>query len=115
MKLDFEYGEGTMSANLPDTTDVFIPGVTIPDPPVLPQDWDSLYAETLKSLRNPIGMDPIGVNEKMIITATINPKIVSCLVVNGFAELFISISSLLSLPFGMRYGDGSALLAQVRF
>ncbi|MBO4717588.1 MAG: DUF2088 domain-containing protein [Spirochaetales bacterium] len=59
MKLDFEYGEGTMSANLPDTTDVFIPGVTIPDPPVLPQDWDSLYAETLKSLRNPIGMDPI--------------------------------------------------------
>ena len=59
MKLDFEYGEGTMSANLPDTTDVFIPGVTIPDPPVLPQDWDTLYAETLKSLRNPIGMDPI--------------------------------------------------------
>ena len=29
MKLDFEYGEGVMSANLPDNTDVFIPGVTV--------------------------------------------------------------------------------------
>ena len=33
MKLDFEYGQGTISANLPDTTDVFIPGVTVPDKP----------------------------------------------------------------------------------
>jgi len=56
MKLDFEYGEGVLSANLPDSTDVFIPGVTVPDPECLPQDWDTLYAETLKSIRNPIGM-----------------------------------------------------------
>ena len=42
MKLEFEYGHGLMSANLPDTTDVFIPGVTVPDPECLPQDWDSL-------------------------------------------------------------------------
>ena len=28
MKLEFEYGHGLMSANLPDNTDVFIPGVT---------------------------------------------------------------------------------------
>ncbi|MFA5447744.1 MAG: lactate racemase domain-containing protein [Sphaerochaeta sp.] len=59
MKLEFEYGEGTMSANLPDNTDVFIPGVTIPDPPAIPQDWDSLYEATLKSIRNPIGMPPL--------------------------------------------------------
>ncbi len=59
MKLEFEYGEGMMSANLPDDTDVFIPGITVEDPECLPQDWDSLYAETLKSIRNPIGMEPL--------------------------------------------------------
>ena len=56
MKLEFEYGHGLMSANLPDNTDVFIPGVTVPDPECLPQDWDSLYAATLESIRNPYGM-----------------------------------------------------------
>ena len=59
MKLDFEYGEGTLSAVLPDNTDVFIPGVTVPDPECLPQDWDSLYAETMRSIRDPIGMPPL--------------------------------------------------------
>lgn len=56
MKLEFEYGHGTISAELPDTTDVFIPGETVPDPECLSQDWDSLYAATLESIRNPIGM-----------------------------------------------------------
>lgn len=56
MKLEFEYGHGLMGAELPDTTDVFIPGETVPDPECLPQDWDSLYEATLKSIRNPIGM-----------------------------------------------------------
>jgi len=59
MKLEFEYGEGTMSANLPDTTDVFIPGVTVKDPPAIAQDWDSLYGRTVASIRNPIGMPPL--------------------------------------------------------
>ena len=59
MKLDFEYGQGLMSANLPDNTDIFVPGETVPDPECLPQDWDTLYAETLKSIRNPIGMQPL--------------------------------------------------------
>lgn len=57
-KLEFEYGQGLMSAELPDSTDVFIPGETVPDPPCLPQDWDSLYAATLESIRAPIGMKP---------------------------------------------------------
>ncbi|MBR0520902.1 MAG: hypothetical protein IJJ95_06160, partial [Spirochaetales bacterium] len=56
MKLEFEYGEGKMAANLPDNTDVFIPGETVKDPECLPQDWDSLYKATLESIRNPIGM-----------------------------------------------------------
>lgn len=56
MKLDFEYGNGMISAELPDTTDVFIPGETVPDPPCLKQDWDSLYNATLESIRSPIGM-----------------------------------------------------------
>ena len=56
MRLEFEYGHGLMAANLPDSTDVFIPGETVADPPCLPQDWDSLYSATLESIRNPIGM-----------------------------------------------------------
>ncbi len=59
MKLEFEYGHGTMTAELPESTDVFIPGETVPDPPCLPQDWDSLYAATLESIRHPIGMPPL--------------------------------------------------------
>ena len=59
MNLEFEYGEGMMGANLPDDTDVFIPGITVPDPECLPQDWDSLYNATLESIRNPIGMKPL--------------------------------------------------------
>lgn len=57
MRLEFEYGQGTMAAELPDTTDVFIPGVTVKDPDYIPED--RLEAETLKSLRNPIGMEPL--------------------------------------------------------
>lgn len=59
MKLEFEYGNGMMAANLPDSTDVFIPGKTVPDPKCLPQDMDTLIAETRKSIRNPIGMRSI--------------------------------------------------------
>lgn len=54
MKLQFEYGTGMMEAELPDATDVFIPGETVPDPPRIPDD--QLIPETLRSLRNPIGM-----------------------------------------------------------
>ena len=57
MRLEFEYGHGTMAANLPDTTDVFIPGQTVPDPPCIPED--RIAEETLKSIRNPIGMEPL--------------------------------------------------------
>ena len=39
MKVDFEYGQGLMSVNLPeDRTDVFIPGVTVPDPDHIPEE-----------------------------------------------------------------------------
>ena len=55
-EFQFEYGHGFMSAQLPDSTEVFIPGETVPDPACLPQDWDSLYNATLESIRNPIGM-----------------------------------------------------------
>lgn len=56
MELQLEYGKEMLAARLPENTDVFIPGETVPDPPCLPQDWDSLYAATLQSVRNPIGM-----------------------------------------------------------
>lgn len=57
MKIDFEYGHGLMTANLPDTTDVFIPGKTVPDPPCIPED--QLVEKTLESIRNPMGMPPL--------------------------------------------------------
>ena len=41
--LQFEYGHGLMNASLPDNTDVFIPGVTVPDPPYIPaEDYTAL-------------------------------------------------------------------------
>lgn len=59
MRLNFEYGEGVLNADLPDNTDVFIPGETVKDPQCLPQNWKSLYDATLESIRNPIGMPPL--------------------------------------------------------
>ena len=59
MNLSFEYGQGLLQARLPDSTDIFIPGETVPDPPCLPQDWDALYQATLESIRRPIGMPPL--------------------------------------------------------
>lgn len=57
MKLDFEYGNGLMSATLPDTTDVFIPGETVPDPPYIPED--QIVEKTRESICNPMGMKPL--------------------------------------------------------
>ncbi len=57
MKLSFEYGHGMMEAELPDDTDVFVPGETVPDPPCIPEH--QLEEKTLESIRNPIGMEPI--------------------------------------------------------
>ena len=54
-KFQFEYGEGYMEAELPDSTDVFIPGETVPDPPCL----EDSVTVTRKSILNPIGMPPI--------------------------------------------------------
>lgn len=53
MKFEFEYGNGTVEANLPEDTDVFIAGETIPDPPAIPED--EIELATLKSLRSPVG------------------------------------------------------------
>ena len=57
MKLAFEYGQGMMTAELPDSTDVFIPGETVPDPPCIPED--QIEAKTLESIRNHMGMEPL--------------------------------------------------------
>ncbi len=57
MKLSFEYGPGMLAAELPDDTEVFIPGETVPDPPCIPEE--QLREETLRSIRNPIGMPPL--------------------------------------------------------
>lgn len=51
MKLSFEYGAGLMAAELPDNTDVFIPGETVADPPCIPED--QLVEKTLESIRTP--------------------------------------------------------------
>ncbi len=58
MNLEFEYGQGMMNACLPDNTDLFIPGETVRDPECIPPE--RLEEEYLKSLRNPMGMPPLG-------------------------------------------------------
>lgn len=68
MKLSFEYGHGLMEANLPEDTDVFIAGETIPDPPHIPED--QIIEKTLESIQNPIGM------ESLSETAQENSKVV---------------------------------------
>ena len=35
MKLEFEYGQGLVGAELPDSTDIFIPGETVAGPCLL--------------------------------------------------------------------------------
>ena len=36
MEMQFEYGKGMIAANLPENTDVFVPGETVLDPACLP-------------------------------------------------------------------------------
>lgn len=62
MKLEFEYGNGVVEANLPDNTDVFVPGETIKDPPAIPEE--ELEAETLKAIQNPYGLKTIAETAK---------------------------------------------------
>lgn len=57
MKLEFEYGNGLMSAELPDNTEIFIPGTTVKDPPCIPEE--KLVEATRESVRNPMGMEPL--------------------------------------------------------
>lgn len=61
MKLDFEYGPGLMSAELPDErTDVFIPGETVADPPELPDP----VAATREAILKPLNMQPLSKQAK---------------------------------------------------
>jgi hypothetical protein len=55
--VEFEYGQGTMTAELPDSADIFIPGETVKDPPFIPEA--KLVEETRRSIQNPIGMKAI--------------------------------------------------------
>lgn len=55
MRLSFEYGQGMMEAELPDSTEVFVPGETVPDPPVLAD----IAGATRDSILHPVGVEPI--------------------------------------------------------
>jgi nickel-dependent lactate racemase len=57
MNLEFEYGNGRMGAELPEKTDVFIPGTTVKDPPCIPEE--QIIERTRESIRNPMGMKPL--------------------------------------------------------
>ncbi|MBN1411023.1 MAG: DUF2088 domain-containing protein [Spirochaetales bacterium] len=54
-KIAFEYGQGLLEAELPDSADIFIPGETMADPPHL----ENKVEATRKSILNPVGMEPI--------------------------------------------------------
>jgi len=60
MRLSFEYGQGMMEATLPDDTDVFIPGETVADPPILPD----IEKATRESILRPVGIEPIRLQVK---------------------------------------------------
>ena len=60
MRLSFEYGEGLMEANLPDNTDVFIPGETVADPPVLAD----IAGATRAAIEHPLGLAPLSAQVK---------------------------------------------------
>jgi len=63
MKINLEYGNGFMTADLPDDrTDIFVPGETYLDPPHIP--FDRIEEETRKSILNPVGMPPISESVK---------------------------------------------------
>lgn len=55
MKIEFEYGQGVIVAELPENTDVFIPGKTVLDPPFL----EDVIKATRESIQHPIGMEPL--------------------------------------------------------
>jgi hypothetical protein len=58
MRVQFEYGQGYMEANLPDSnTDIFIPGETVADPAYIPED--KIEEITRESILNPTGIKPI--------------------------------------------------------
>lgn len=57
MRLQFEYGPGFVTADLPAHADVFVPGETVADPPYIPEE--KLTDATRNSLQNPIGMPPL--------------------------------------------------------
>lgn len=50
-----EYGPGQLSVELPDSAEVFVPGQTVADPPVL----DDIAAATQRAIAHPLGMPPI--------------------------------------------------------
>ena len=54
MRLEFEYGHGTMEASRIVQGDIFIPGETVKDPDYIPED--NLEEAYLNSLTDPIGM-----------------------------------------------------------
>ncbi|MDD2407135.1 MAG: lactate racemase domain-containing protein [Sphaerochaetaceae bacterium] len=55
MNVAFEYGHGFMQANLPDSTDIFIPGETVADPPIL----KDIEKSTREAILDPMGMPPL--------------------------------------------------------
>lgn len=78
-QLQYEYGEGYMDAELPDTAEIFIPGETVPDPPCL----ENVESATRDSILNPIGMPPISELVGQGSTVTISfPDVVK----GGFQE-----------------------------
>ena len=66
--VQFEYGQGAMEVELPDSTEIFIPGETVPDPPYL----EDPETATRDSIQNPIGMPPIPELVKKGSTVTIS-------------------------------------------
>ncbi|MBT4755984.1 MAG: hypothetical protein HON98_09915, partial [Chloroflexi bacterium] len=72
--VQFEYGEGYLEAQLPESAEVFIPGETVADPPFI----TNVEKATIESILNPIGMQPIselvGPGSKVTISFPVRVK-----------------------------------------
>lgn len=66
--VSFEYGEGLMEAQLPDSAEIFIPGETVPDPSCAADP----VAVTREAILHPLGMPPISPLVKKGSTVTIS-------------------------------------------
>ena len=110
--VQFEYGQGYLEAQLPDSAEVFIPGETVPDPPPLAD----AAAATRESILNPVGLEESYLDGALSIREVYGPlyRAVQKAGKNESAERFSSVGLLWAMAGGEIAGMRSANTLTVR-